>query len=110
MSKFRGVVVMYFSAAALSAFESVFKNTRHILCIVHIRNNFKKNCLKRFDVEEQQKVLMNAVDHIINSTDEKSLHEAKVEFTEIAYFSRKGTEIMGYLEWYGYNIQKQKNR
>lgn len=93
-----GVIVMDSSAAELGAVATEFPYSKQLLCAMHIRDNLKRKCLKGFDLEEQHSALMESVTAMINSKDEDEFEKAVEDFKSIAFFSRKGSEIVEYLE------------
>ena len=99
VDKVPGVIVTDYDPSLVGAIKTTYRDTTFMLCTVHIRKNFQKNCLKGFDGDvEKHKALLKAVDGLIRSDNESSYQKAKSDFLEVANTSSKSTEIVKYLD------------
>lgn len=72
-----------------------------MLCTVHIKNNFKKNCFKGLSSNvDKHKSLLKAVDRLTRSEDDVLFNEAKDKFLLIAKTSTIADDITNYFKRY----------
>ncbi|CDH52549.1 predicted protein [Lichtheimia corymbifera JMRC:FSU:9682] len=100
-----GVMITDYDPSLLGAIKNTYNGTTFMLCTVHVKNNFKKNCFKGFGGSvDKHNSLLQAAGHLIYSEDDESYNKAKNVFLSIAKTSTKAIDIANYLNRYVSNF------